>query len=320
MSIGPTVSAIYVSWRDTDVLVRSLRRLREVAGDDEALEVVVVVNEATDDATPAVESAWPGATVIANEDNRGFGPACNQGAEAASGDILLFLNPDTLAEDGAVEQIRRAFVKHSRAIAVAPRLLDEGPAEEDQRLFQLRRLPTLGADARELLLFDRAVPGNRCRRWSRYLDEDRDRPFEVEQAAAAALAVRREVFKAVAGFDERFRPAYWEDVDLCLRLRRHGPILFWPAARLAHVGGIAASALGRRRFRRVYYRNALRYRDKHYAGPAALAYRLLLTVGMAMRATITLLASRRGTETSQELRGFLDVAGMAVRSTTWPRR
>ena len=310
----PTVTAIYVSWRDTEMLGRSLRQLAESAVDDQANEVVVVVNEAASRATEAIAAAWPGATVIANADNRGFGPACNQGAAAASGDILLFLNPDTLAEPGAIDEVRRAFDAHPDAVAVAPRLLDAGRAgDEDQEHFQLRRLPTLRADLRELLLIDRVWPGNSGRRGARYLDRDRDQSFEVEQAAAAALAVRRDAFEAIGGFDERFRPAYWEDVDLCLRLRQRGAITYWPAARIAHVGGVSASALGRRRFRRMYYTNALRYRAKHYSAVSVLAYRGLLVLGMTTRTLATLLTNCPGAETSEELRGFLDVAGLALR-------
>ena len=312
--MSATPSIIYVSWRDTDVLVGSLRHLAAAAADDDGLEVIVVVNEAGPEVLAAIEEAWPGARVIANPDNRGFGPACNQGAAAARGEILLFLNPDTLVEPGAIDEVRRAFHARPEAVAMAPRLIDVGPARrEDQGHFQLRRLPTLSADARELLLIDRLAPNNRWHRRDRYLDEDREQPIEVEQAAAAALAVDREAFEAIAGFDERFWPAYWEDVDLCARLLQRGTIVYWPSARVAHVGGGATRVLGRRRFRVMYYRNALRYRQKHYPWMAQLAYRALLALGMTMRATITLSTSRPSPETSLTLRGFVDVAAMALR-------
>jgi GT2 family glycosyltransferase len=308
------ISAIYVSWRDTDILSRSLGRMREAAADDEELELIVVVNEAAGGATAAIEAAWPGARVITNAANRGFGPACNQGAAAASGEVLLFLNPDTLVEHRAIPEIRRAFAEHPQAVAIAPRLVDpERGAGRSQREFQLRRLPTLEADARELLLIDRAFPANPRHRRDRYLEEDRAEPFEVEQAAAAALAVRRATFETVGGFDDRYRPAYWEDVDLCLRLRAQGSIVYWPAARIGHVGGVSASALGSRRFRRMYYGNAIRYRSQHYSRAAALTYRGLLAVGMALRAMVTLITSGPGPGTSQVLRSYLDVAGMALR-------
>ena len=308
------ISVVYVSWHDTDVLVRSLRQLAAVAEADDALEVIVLVNETRTGAQPAIEAAWPGARVIANPDNRGFGPACNQGAAAARGEILLFLNPDTLVEPGAIDEVRRAFHARPEAVAVAPRLVDAGPATgDDQEHFQLRRLPTLIADARELLLMDRLAPNNGWYHRDRYLDEDREQPIEVEQAAAAALAVDREAFEAIAGFDERFWPAYWEDVDLCARLLQRGTIVYWPSARVAHVGGGATRVLGRRRFRVMYYRNALRYRQKHYPRTAQLAYRALLALGMTMRAAITLSTGRPSPEKSQTLRGFVDVAAMALR-------
>ena len=308
------ISVVYVSWHDADVLARSLRQLAAVAAADDALEVIVLVNEARPGAQAAIEAAWPGARVIANPDNRGFGPACNQGAAVAAGEILLFLNPDTLAQPGAIDEIRVAFDARPEAVAVAPQLVDAGPVtREDQEHFQLRRLPTLSADARELLLLDRLAPNNRWYLRDRYLDEDRRQPIEVEQAAAAALAVDRETFVAIGGFDERFWPAYWEDVDLCSRLLQRGTIVYWPLARVTHVGGGAVGELGRRRFRVIYYRNAMRYRQKHYSRSAQLVYRALLALGMAMRAVVTLLTSRRAPETSQALRGFVDVAAMALR-------
>src|SRR5437868_4282172 len=134
------------------------------------------------------------------------------------------------------------------------------PGHEDQRTFQLRRLPRLADDARELLLIDHAWTDNPWRRRARYADSMRDEPFRVEQAAAAALAVRTRVFRGMGGFDETYVPAWYEDVDLCDRLRRHGTVLFLPAARFRHRGGAAASRLGYARFLPALYRNALRYR------------------------------------------------------------
>lgn len=309
-----SASALYVSWHDTEVLTRSLERLAEVSARDSVpLKVVVVINEADADAVGRIDRSWPGATVILNAENRGFGAATNQAAAAADGDILLLLNPDTLATDNCLSEIERAFARYPGAVAVAPRLIDAGTdGDEAQRLFQLRRLPSLWTDARELLLLDQLLPGNGGQQRTRYLDADRERPFEVEQAAAAAFAVRRQVFEAIGGFDERFWPAYWEDVDLCLRLGQQGSILFWPYARVEHVGGVSAEALGRRRFLLTYYRNALRYRVKHYRPRRVLAYRVLLALGMLLRGLATAhRALRRGHRDTA--RGFAEVALMALR-------
>ena len=157
------------------------------------------------------------------------------------------------------------------------------PGREDQATFQLRRLPTLGSDARELLLIDHVSPNHAARRRFRYADENRDAAFAVEQAAAAALAVRREAFVACGGFDERYVPAWYEDVDLCARLASAGTILYLPEARFRHRGGESASRLGYARFLPVFYRNALRYRRDRYGLAARLTYRVLLAKGMVLR-------------------------------------
>jgi N-acetylglucosaminyl-diphospho-decaprenol L-rhamnosyltransferase len=309
------LSVVYVSWRDTDMVVRSLERLAISTGIyDDPIELVVVVNEAADDDIRRLRSVWPGAKVIANRNNHGFGPACNQGAKAITGDIVFFVNPDTFAEPEAIVSIRGAMAANPGAVGLAPRLLDLGGTEDDnQRLFQLRRFPSLSSDARELLLIDLLLPRNPWHRRARYLDADREQPFAVEQAAAAALAVRREAFEAIGGFDERFWPAYWEDVDLCRRLASRGSILYWPRARLEHAGGVSASELGREAFLRTYYQNALRYRAKHYSLPARVGYRLLLGWGMAARALAALLGRRPGARKS--IRGYLAVAAMATRAS-----
>lgn len=259
-------------------------------------------------AIPAAEiqSLWPGASVLVNEANRGFGPAANQAADLAPGDVLLFLNPDTRAEGDPFSQIARALDAHPEAVALAPRLLEfdggvglpqseihnpqskivhrlSPPNREDQFTFQLRRFPNLASDARELLLVDYVAPNNLGRRRARYADFERADPFEVEQAAAAALAVRGSVFRRLGGFDGRFVPAWFEDVDLCARLAREGKILFWPDARFRHRGGVSSSALGYARFLPIYYRNALRYRRLHYGAAARLLYRPLLAAGMLLR-------------------------------------
>ena len=127
--------------------------------------------------------AWPEATVLVNAANRGFGPAANQAAAAARGDVLLFLNPDTRAEGDPFSPIARALRRRrarrrgraaaagdGRRVPPAGPLRLAPPGREDQATFQLRRLPTLVSDARELLLIDHLV---------------------AEQRGAAPLPVRR---------------------------------------------------------------------------------------------------------------------------------
>jgi GT2 family glycosyltransferase len=295
-----------------------------------ATSLVVVENGGTLRAE-ALQALWPGAVVIANAENRGLGPAGNQAAAAASGDVLLFLNPDTRAEGDPFTPLARAFGDAPDVVAVAPRLLDEGveppaegaaapplapPGREDQFTFQLRRLPTLGGDARELLLIDHLFPNSAARRRRRYADRDRESPMAIEQAAGAALAIRSDAFAAVGGFDERYVPAWFEDVDLCARLSQRGRILYFPGARFRHRGGASSQRLGYDRFLPTYYRNALLYRRVHYSAPANLAYRLLLAVGMLLRLAALPFRRRIPHPKGEAARGYLAVLRLAFRPLT----
>jgi N-acetylglucosaminyl-diphospho-decaprenol L-rhamnosyltransferase len=291
------ITAILVSWRDSEEVEASVEALAAARARVPAIgphaSLVVVDNGGGLAQGGRIRFLWPDASLLTNPNNIGLARAANQGARAARGDVLLFLNPDTRAQEDPFSEIAHAFAAHPDAVAVAPRLLDfqeeprrgrrlAPPSREDQFTFQLRRLPTLASDARQLLLIDHLLPDNPRRRRERYAELDRERPFVVEQAAGAALAVRRSAFEAVGGFDERFFPAWFEDVDFCARLLRHGRILYWPQARFRHRGRVSSEVLGYARFLPIYYANALRYRER-YPAPARWAYRALLATGMLMR-------------------------------------
>jgi len=297
------IAVVYVSWQgdgeELQEAVASLARARRrIPPGGVQVRLTVVDNGAGLPAEP-IRALWPDASILVNAENRGFGPAANQAARSAAADVFLFLNPDTRAEDEPFSAIAAAFDAAPGVVAVAPRLTEmrgeasatgplrlAPPGREDQATFQLRRLPTLRSDARELLLLDHLLPNNAGRRAFRYADSDREGSFPVEQAAAAALAVRADAFGRIGGFDERFVPAWHEDVDLCARLGPEGRILYVPEARFRHRGGDSASRLGYDRFLPIFYRNAIRYRAAHYGAAARIVYRLLLAKGMALRLLI----------------------------------
>jgi GT2 family glycosyltransferase len=320
------IGVIVVSWHDAPDLyeaIASLARARAgVPPDGPRVRLTVVVNGG--DASPReIAGRWPDADVVVNAENRGFGPAANQGAARTPSPILLFLNPDTRAEGDPFSAIARGFRERPGAVALAPRLLDEDPASgggaeadaarlappgrENQFTFQLRSLPTIAADARELLLFDHIFPNNPGRRRARYAERNPDRPLPVSQAAAAALAVRADAFRRLGGFAEAFAPAWFEDVDLCARLAPLGEIVYWPSARFRHRGGISSARLGYARFLPLYHRNALRYRRRHYGLPARAAYRILLPIGMLLRLAALPLRRSDPRPKSESARAYLSV-------------
>ncbi len=292
---SPTsASIVVVAWHAGDDLGRCIGSLAQararVPEGSAQLDLVVVDNGG--DAPSEALAPWPDAKLIRNEENRGFAAAANQGVAAGRGEIVLFLNPDVRAAGEPFSPLLAGFASHPGAVALAPVLLDTGDdGRATQQEFQLRHLPTWPALLRDALLIDEIIPGGRWRLRERYLDLDRSRPFPVEQAAAAALAVRRTALQAVGGFDESFFPAWFEDVDLCRRLRPCGEILYWPASTFAHRGGASARELGFEVFLPLLYANAHRYWRKHRGSASAAALRGIVATGMALRLVAVAFAS-----------------------------
>jgi N-acetylglucosaminyl-diphospho-decaprenol L-rhamnosyltransferase len=327
------ITVVCVSWKDAGDLydaVASLAQARARIPADSPRVSLVVVDNGGGVSRAEIEALWPDATLIVNAENRGLGPASNQAAAAsgARGDVLLFLNPDTRAEGDPFTPIARVFASDGSVAAVAPRLVEMNgsapidaaasparlapPGREDQRTFQLRRLPTLSGDARELLLVDHLAPDNPGRRRARYASDDRETAFPVEQAAGAALAVRRSAFEKIGGFDESYVPAWYEDVDLCERLRREGTIRYIPDSRFRHRGGESATRLGYDRFLPIFYANALRYRRARYGGLARAAYRGLLAGGMLLRLALLPLRRSLPRPRGEAARAYLRVLSLSL--------
>lgn len=245
------------------------------------------------------------ARVVEGRGNLGFGGGANAGVEAARGEWVLVMNPDVRPEAGAVERLVAAL-EGSGAAGGVPRLVGgDGAGQEG---WQLRGLPRLG----HLLLQALQVPA--APRVAAVAGG------AVEQPAAAALALRREVFRGVGGFDERFHPAWFEDVDLAARLAAAGHRVVWlPEAVFRHRQGDSVGQLGYGRFLWTYQRNLARYAAKHHGRLAAAAVRLLLPVGIVARALLLpVRRPRRAPRTADALRGLGQALAGALSSWRLP--
>lgn len=282
-------SAIIVTHNSADAISACLETLAE-----EGCEIVVVDNASKDATVHLVEDfvAWHEVRLLALADNLGFAAAVNQGAQAASGDVLLVLNPDTIAEPGAVKELLRCM-EATPSSAAGGTLLDSD--EEPARGFVFRRLPTLATLLYESMLVNRVCPGNSVNRRYRCLDADYSRQQEVEQPAGACLAITRLAWNEIGGFDEQFYPVWFEDVDFCKRLLDHGcKIVYCPAARFRHSGAHSVSKLSFREKQLFWYTNMLRYARKHFSRQQVLELRAGIIVGMSFRSLAALLGARQG--------------------------
>ncbi len=100
--------------------------------------------------------------------------------------------------------------------------------------------------------------------------------------------VRRHALDCLGGFDENFRPAWFEDVDLCRRIHdMGGRIRFVPEARFVHHGGHTLAQLDRGEFREAYHRNQVRYFAKHHGPRTARRVHRLILAGLRLRAGLS---------------------------------
>jgi len=140
-----------------------------------------------------------------------------------------------------------------------------GPDDRPQKGFMARNLPTPAALVFEVLGINRLWPGNPVNWQYRCLGLDVSKTAHVEQPAGAFLMFSRAAFEKVGGFDERFRPIWFEDVDFCAGLKREGFQAYYvPQAVANHMGGHSIRTLAVEIRERYWYGSLLEYAAKYY--------------------------------------------------------
>jgi GT2 family glycosyltransferase len=228
------ISLVIVSYNTCRELGTCLASINRWA----ASQVVVVDNNSSDGSVEMVRSEFPWVTLCANQTNIGYGAAVNRAVKVCVSKYVLVLNSDTILQPGALEALSRYLDQHPRAAVVGPRLVNADgtlqascypfPAPHDTFLENSTCAIAVGR------LIRRYVPGIRdlyLRTWPHNVAR------VVPWVKGAALAIRREAFDAIGGFDEAFF-MYFEDADLCCRIQKAGwEVHFAPVTTVVHVGG-----------------------------------------------------------------------------------
>jgi N-acetylglucosaminyl-diphospho-decaprenol L-rhamnosyltransferase len=211
--VRPSVSVLIVAWNSSAELRRTLPPLVAELGEGD--ELIVVDNDSPDDSAAVAMMLAPEARIVTMGRNRGFTGGVNVGASAATGDLLVILNPDAMPLPGWGEAIRRPW-REGRGWSAWQGLV----AREDGRTINSAYNPCHFT----------------CIVWSGMYGEPTTaaRPGVVTSLSGACLAVPLEVWRRLGGFPERFF-MYHEDVDLALRLRLAGETCgIEPTAIVAH--------------------------------------------------------------------------------------
>ena len=191
--------------------------LRDIARHGQGIEVLLTINVPEPLPFEPVDFGFP-VKVIANRTPRGFAANHNAAFRQSSGRYFCVLNPDIRFELDPFPALCRALDDEKFGVA-APIVLSPAGAIEDSA----RKYPTLLSVARKA--FARSQTPDYA---------IGDRPFSPDWVAGMFMLFRREVFERAGGFDERYF-LYYEDVDLCRRLKRLGyRVQLVPAARVVH--------------------------------------------------------------------------------------
>ncbi|MGN6254697.1 MAG: glycosyltransferase [Solirubrobacterales bacterium] len=251
----PTLSVLIVAWESRDDLSKTLPALLPELSEGD--ELIVVENKAGDGSAELVRELAPAAKIVRMGRNAGFAGGCNAGAAAASGDLLVILNPDAAPQPGFGEAIRRPW-REGRGWAAWQALVADGAGAKINSAgnpVHFTGLVWAGGHDEPLAA---APPAS-----------------EVTALSGACLAIPLANWRRAGGFAEEFF-MYHEDVDLSVRLRMEGGAVgIEPAAVVAHAYEFGANADKWRWLER----NRLAFLVRTYPAPllALLAPALLAT-------------------------------------------
>ena len=258
------VSVVLVNFRGAADTIEAIRQLGLLDWPQDRLEIVVVENASGDDSAERIRAAAPHVKLVISKTNSGFAGGCNLGVRESSGEFVALLNNDAKPDAAWIAAAVAKFAESPKIGAVASRVLDWDGVLVDyigsaMTWYGMGYKPWTGE----------AIPRNA------------EQPHDVLFGTGSAMFVRRSVFDALGGFDERFF-MFFEDVDLGWRLNLLGwRFAYEPASLAYHKHHASMSAFGAYKETYLLERNALfaLYKNMgeeslHEVLPAAMALSL----------------------------------------------
>lgn len=270
----PKVSVIIVSWNTKDILLDCLRTLYEQT--KSAMQVIVVDNASVDGSADAVQITFPQVSLLRSDINLGFARGNNRGLEMAKGQYVLYLNPDTVILDGAVDKMLRYLEEHPSIGVLGPHTYNaDGRTTQNTVIFK----PTLRRMFHTHVPIWRMIPGWRPElagqvRWHH--------TGPVEVVKGCCMLMPANLVCELGGLSEKHF-MYSEEEDLCSRAMQRGfATWYYHEANIIHLGGEATKQNSEAMVKAQVEAWTHVFRQSN-PGSSVAAFRLLLGFGSLWR-------------------------------------
>jgi GT2 family glycosyltransferase len=269
--------SIIILTRNTCTLTRAAVQSVLDSRDSLAKEIFVVDNGSTDETAATLPREFPQIKFIRSEKNLGFARACNLAAKSARGEFLLLLNSDARPPPDALEKCAVWMRANPDCAVAGAQLLNPDGSRQNS----IANFPTLATELLNKSLLRRLWP-------EKFPGKERifTAPVDVETIVGAFVFVRKKIWDALGGLDERFF-FFFEETDFCLRARQKNfRVVHLPEVRVTHGQGQTAKQISVAA-RIEYWRSRYIYFAKNHCAVT----RLVLTVGLMVRLLFDWLAA-----------------------------
>lgn len=218
-------------------------------------QIIVVDDASTDDSIGMLKRDFPKVVVVALKENSRFAAACNAGFDKAKGDIVVLLNSDVSPRSGYLEPLLEHFSDES-IFSVGSKEIEEinGKKVDSGR--------ALGSFKRGLLVHYRP---------------DNQESSTTLWTTGGSMAVSRKIWQEIGGMDTLFKPAYWEDIEICYRAQKRGyKVIFEPKSVVEHHHETTnVSALGKPVMNVAAFKNQILFIWKSITNPIYIVQHIL---------------------------------------------
>jgi len=231
------VSVLIVNYNTCELLDACLASLaRETRCD---YEVIVVDNASRDSSAEMVRHRHPSVKLVVNRSNVGFASANNQASRLAEGHYLLFLNPDTVILESAIDRLAAFLDAHPGVGVCGPCHLDA----DGRPVSSAFRFPTFWNSFWHSMYMTPLRPIAVRRGQARRYALDGEHVQDVDSVQGSGLMIRAQLFREIQGFDEHFF-MYNEEIDLCYRVHRaYQRVTYIPWVTILHYGGASVRSV-----------------------------------------------------------------------------